>query len=153
MEQVQKWYAKHANKTRRHVEFEVGQHVWLNIRDFKMPDGLTPCFIAKYARPYETLHKPHYNVYTLKLSTNFVTHPTFHVSKLKLFLSDDQKPNQKQKVRLKVDAIEHRLIVEIKGILCAKQTCLKGKEYLVQYKGCHHKETVWIKHAHLDHLP
>jgi hypothetical protein len=31
LEQVQKQYEKHANKTCRHVEFEVGQHVWLNI--------------------------------------------------------------------------------------------------------------------------
>jgi hypothetical protein len=31
LEQVQKWYDKHANKTWRHVEFEIGQHVRLNI--------------------------------------------------------------------------------------------------------------------------
>jgi hypothetical protein len=31
LEQVQKWYEKHANKTRKHVEFEVRQHVRLNI--------------------------------------------------------------------------------------------------------------------------
>jgi hypothetical protein len=91
LEQVQKWYEKHANKTWRHVEFEVGQHVWLNIRDFKMPNGLAPCFIAKYARFYETFHKPHLDMYTLKLPTNFVAHSTFHVSKLKLFLWDDQR--------------------------------------------------------------
>ncbi len=82
-----------------------------------------------------------------------MAHPTFYVSKLKLFLTDDQKLNQKQKVRLKVDAIEHMLVVEIKSILHVKQTCLKCKEYLVKYKGCHHKETIWMKLAHLDHLP
>jgi len=31
LEQVQKWCEKHLNKTWRHVEFEVGQHMWLNI--------------------------------------------------------------------------------------------------------------------------
>jgi hypothetical protein len=31
LEQVQKQYEKHAKKTQRHVEFEVGQHVWMNI--------------------------------------------------------------------------------------------------------------------------
>ncbi len=25
-------------------------------------------------------------------------------------------------------------------------------EYLVKYKGCHHKEVVWMKLVHLDHL-
>jgi hypothetical protein len=64
LEQAQKWYETHVNETRRHVEFKVGQHVWLNIWDFKMPKGLTPCFIAKYVRPYENLHKPHFNAYT-----------------------------------------------------------------------------------------
>ncbi len=28
---AQKQYEEHANKTQKHVEFEVGQHVWLNI--------------------------------------------------------------------------------------------------------------------------
>ncbi len=41
------------------MEFEVGQHVWLNIQDFKMPKGLAPHFNPKYARPYEILHKLH----------------------------------------------------------------------------------------------
>ncbi len=50
--QVQKQHEKHANKTQRHVEFEVGQHEWLNIWHFKMPDGLTPHFITKYIRLY-----------------------------------------------------------------------------------------------------
>jgi Zn finger protein HypA/HybF involved in hydrogenase expression len=88
LEQVQKWYEKHANKTQRHVEFEVGQHVWLNIYDFKMPDGHTPHFIAKYVGPYEILHKLHLDMYALKLSINFVTHSTFHVSKFKFIIKD-----------------------------------------------------------------
>ncbi len=70
--------------------------------------------------PCEILHRPHPNVYTLKLLTNFVTHHIFHVLKLELFLQDNQKPNWKQKVKLEEDAIEHRLAVEIKNILCAK---------------------------------
>jgi hypothetical protein len=32
------------------VGFEVGQHMWCNIRDFKMLKKLDPRFIAKYAR-------------------------------------------------------------------------------------------------------
>jgi hypothetical protein len=34
LKQAQKQYGKHANKTQRHVKFEMRQHVWLNIRDF-----------------------------------------------------------------------------------------------------------------------
>lgn len=54
-----------------------------------MPDGLVAHFIAKYARPYEIIHKPHPDVYTLKVFANFMAHPTFHVSKLKLLLHDE----------------------------------------------------------------
>jgi len=64
------------------MEFEVGEHVRLNIRDFKMPDGLALCFIANYAWLYEILHKSNFDVYTLKLLTNFVAHLTFYLSKL-----------------------------------------------------------------------
>jgi hypothetical protein len=48
--------------------------------------GFAPHFIAKYVGPYEILHKLHVNMYTLKLPTNFVAHPTFHILKLELFL-------------------------------------------------------------------
>jgi hypothetical protein len=58
-----------------------------------MPDTLAPHFIAKYVRPYEILHKSHFDIYTLKLLINFVAHLTFHISKLKLFMCDEQRPN------------------------------------------------------------
>jgi hypothetical protein len=51
-----------------------------------------------------------------------------------------------------MDAIKHSLAAEIKSILYARQTCLKSKEYLVKYKGCHHKEVMWMKPIHMDHL-
>jgi hypothetical protein len=51
-----------------------------------------------------------------------------------------------------VNAIEHKLATKIKGLLHVRQTCLKDNEYLFKYKGCHHKEVVWMKLAHLDHL-
>jgi hypothetical protein len=58
-----------------------------------MPDKLAPHFIAKYVGPYEILHKSHFDIYTLKLLINFVAHLTFHISKLKLFMCDEQRPN------------------------------------------------------------
>jgi len=59
-------------------------------------------------------------MYTLKVFTNCVVHLTFHVSKLKLLLRDEQRRYQKQKVWSEVHAIEHRLVVEIKNILHTK---------------------------------
>ncbi len=48
------------------MEFKVGQHMWLNIKDFKMSDGLAPCFPTKYPGLYEIVAKLQFNVYTLK---------------------------------------------------------------------------------------
>jgi hypothetical protein len=99
VQQAQKRYEKHANKTQKHVEFEIEQHLWLNIQDFKMFDGLTLLFTTKYAGRYEILHEPHPDVHTLKLFINFVAHSTFHISKLKLFLHDEHRPNQKRRCK------------------------------------------------------
>jgi hypothetical protein len=92
------------------------------------------------------------DVYIVKLQINFVAHLTFHVSKLKLFLCDEQKLDWKQKVQLEMDAIKHRLALEIESIFPARQTHLRSNEYLVKYKGCHHKEVVWMKIVHLEHF-
>ncbi len=101
--------------------------------------------------PYEILNEPHPDVYTLNLFIYFLGHSTFHISKLKFLLHDDHRPNQKQKVWLDVDAIEHKFVIEIKGTLHVKQTCLRNKEHLVKYKGCHHKEAMWML-THLNHM-
>jgi hypothetical protein len=57
-----------------------------------------------------------------------------------------------KKVRLKVNAIEHKLVAKIKGIFHTRQTHLKSKKYLMKYNCYHHKEVVWMKPTHLNHL-
>jgi len=57
-----------------------------------------------------------------------------------------------QKVRLKVNAIKHKLVAKIKNILRARQIHLKNKKYLMKYKGYHHKGVMWMKPIHLNHL-
>jgi hypothetical protein len=56
-------------------------------------------------------------------------------------------------MKLNVEGIKHKLVDKIKGILQVKKTRLRGKEYLVKYTCCHHNEAIWMKLAHLDHLP
>jgi hypothetical protein len=71
------------------MEFEVEQHMWLNIWNFKMLDGLAPQFTAKYATCEALWDFAPWH--TLTLPTNFMEHLTFHISKLKLFLCDKQR--------------------------------------------------------------
>jgi len=84
-----------------------------------MLEKLTPRFIAKYAGSYEIVAKLHLDGYMLKLLTSFMAHLTFHVSKLKLFLRNEKKPNWKQKMWLEIDVIEGRLVSEIYNIIQA----------------------------------
>jgi hypothetical protein len=55
-------------------------------------------------------------------------------------------------MQLEMDAIKHRFTTKIEGILYMRQTHMKGKEYLVKYKGCYHKEAIYMKPTHLEHL-
>ncbi len=42
---------KQANKLQRRIEFEMGDLMWLNIKDFKMPETLVNGFVPKYIGP------------------------------------------------------------------------------------------------------
>ena len=52
LQRAQKRYEKQVNKNRRQVSFKVGQEVWLNGKNFTLPQGLTPKFIAKFVGPF-----------------------------------------------------------------------------------------------------
>jgi hypothetical protein len=66
LKKAQVSYEKQANKSQRHIEFEVGGLVWLNIKDFKIKN-LANRFVPKYMSPYKIIHKPHLDVHTLQL--------------------------------------------------------------------------------------
>ncbi len=55
------------NKSQKHIKFEVGDLLWLNIKDFNILETLANMFIPKYANPYKIICKPHLDVYTLPL--------------------------------------------------------------------------------------
>ncbi len=58
-------YEKQTNKLQRHIEFKVGDLMWLNIKDFKMLETLANRFVPKYVGLYKIIHKPYPDVYTL----------------------------------------------------------------------------------------
>ncbi len=49
-------YEKQANKLWKHIEFEVGDLVLLNIKDFKMLKTFAKKFVPKYMG--QIIHKP-----------------------------------------------------------------------------------------------
>jgi hypothetical protein len=66
------------------VNFEEGNEVWLNIKNFWLPEGFSHKFLGPYAGPFKMLEKKFPNIYKLELLENFRVHPIFHVLLLKL---------------------------------------------------------------------
>jgi hypothetical protein len=78
------------------VKFQVGDEVWLNIKNFRLPEVLSHKFLGPYASPFKVLEKKLSGIYKLELSENLRVHPTFHVSFLKPVTRDASRPNREQ---------------------------------------------------------
>jgi len=104
---VHKRYKHFADKSRREVKFQVGDKVWLNIKNFRLLEGLSHKFLGPYAGPFKVLEKKLSNTYKLDLPENLKVHPTFHVSFLKLVARDASKPNREQNSRPPLDLVHN----------------------------------------------
>jgi len=93
LEKAHKGYKDFANKSRRKVKFQEGDEVWLNIKNFRLPEGLSHKFLGPYAGPFKVLKKKLSDTYKLELPENLTVHPTFHVSFLKPIARDASRPN------------------------------------------------------------
>ena len=144
LEKAQKRYEKQVNAGRREVEYEVGQKVLLNVKNFTMPEGLTPKFMSKFAGPFPIVERVVKDVYRLELPPEIKVHPTFHVSLLKPFKEDTLWPDRKQVIRPPPELVGDHLEFEVEGILKTRNRKKKGKEYLVKWRGYHEKEATWV---------
>jgi hypothetical protein len=144
LEKARRRYEKQVNAGRREVEFEVGQKVLLNVKNFTMPEGLTPKFMSKFAGPFPIVERVFKDVYKLELPPEIKVHPTFHVSLLKPFKEDTLWPDRKQVIRPPPELVGEHLEYEVEGILKSRNLKNKGKEYLVKWRGYHEKEATWV---------
>jgi len=78
LEKTHKRYKDFADKSRREVKFQVGDEVWLNIKNFRLPESLSHKFMGPYAGPFKVLEKKLSDTYKLELPENLRVHPTFH---------------------------------------------------------------------------
>ncbi len=99
LEKAHKRYKDFADKSQREVKFQEGDEVWLNIKNFWLPEGLSHKFLGPYAGPFKMLEKKLSDTYKLELPKNPRIHPTFHVSLLKSVARDASRPNQKHNSR------------------------------------------------------
>ena len=77
LRRAQKRYEKQVNKNRRQMSFKVGQKVWLNVKNFTLPQGLTPKFMAKFAGPFPVVKEVFDDAYKLALPPEIKVHPVF----------------------------------------------------------------------------
>ena len=77
-------------------------------------------------------------------------HPTFHVSLLKPFHEDTQRPERKQVLRPQPELIGNHEEYEVEAILKSRNNTKKGKEYLVKWRGYHEKEATWVIQKDLE---
>jgi hypothetical protein len=80
LEKAHKRYKDFTDKSQREVKFQEGEEVWLNIKNFRLREGLNHKFLGPYAGPFKVLEKKNFDTYKLELPENLRVHPTFHVS-------------------------------------------------------------------------
>ena len=142
---------KQVNAGRCEVEYGMGQKVLLNVKNFTLPEGLTPKFMSKFAGPFPIVERVFKDVYKLELPLEIKVHPMFHVSLLKPFKEDTLWPDRKQVIRPPPNLVGDHLEYEVEGILKCRNHKHKGKEYLVKWRGYHEKESTWVTAKDMVH--
>ncbi len=117
LEKAHKRYKDFSNKSWRKVNFEEGDEMWLNIKNFKLSEGLSHKFLGPYAGPFKVLEKQFPNTYKLELLENLRVHPIFHVSLLNAITHDASRPNREHNSRPPPDLIHNEPEFEMEAML------------------------------------
>ncbi len=125
--------------------------MWLNIKNFRLPEGLSHKFLGPYAGRFKVLEKKFFDTYKLELLENLKVHPTFHVSLLNLISRDASRPNRKHNSRPPLDLVHNELEFEVEAMLKSRQLRGGEREYLVKWKGYHPIEAFWVNESNMEH--
>jgi hypothetical protein len=151
LEKAHKRCKDFADKSRRKVKFQKWDEVWLNIKNFRLPEGLSHKFLGPYASPFKVLEKKLFNTYKLQLLKNLRVHPTFHVSPLKLVARDASRPNREHNSRPPLNLVHNEPEFEIEAVFKSRQLRGREWEYLVKWKGYHPIEASWVNESDMEH--
>jgi hypothetical protein len=104
------------------VKFQEGDEVWLKIKNFRLPEGLSHKFLG----PLKVLEKKLFDTYKFELSENLRVHPTFCVSLWKPISRDASRPNREHNSTPPLDLVHNEPEFEVEAVLKSKQ--LRGRE-------------------------
>jgi hypothetical protein len=134
------------------VKFQEGDEVWLNIKNFQLPEGLSHKFLGPYAGPFKVLEKKLFDTYKLKLLKNLKVHPTFHVSLLKPVVTcNASRPNREHNSKPPSNLVHNEPEFEVEVVLKTRQLRGREWEYLVKWKGYHLIEASWVNESDMEH--
>jgi hypothetical protein len=117
LENAHKRYKDFADKSQREVKFQEGDEMWLNIKNFRLPEDLSHKFLGPYAGPFKMLENKLSDTYKLELPENLRVHPTFHVYLLKPVTHDGSRFNQEHNSRPPPDLVHNEPEFEVEVVL------------------------------------
>ncbi len=121
--------------------------MWLNIKKFRLPEGLSHKFLG----PFKVLENKFPDIYKLKLLENLKVHPIFHVSLLKPVTCNASRPSREHNSRPPSDLIHNEPKFEVEAMLKLRQLRGQEREYLVKWKGYHPIEASWVNESDMEH--
>ncbi len=133
------------------MNFEEGDEVWLNIKDFQLPEGLNHKFLGPYTGPFKVLDKKLSDTYKLELPENLKVHPVLHVSLLKPVACDTSRLDREHNLRPPPDLVHNEPEFEVEVVLKSRQLRGRKQEYLVKWKGYHPIEASWVNESDMEH--
>jgi hypothetical protein len=133
------------------VKFQEGDEVWLNIKNFRLLEGLSHKFLGPYVGPFKVLENKLSDIYKLELPKNLRVHPTFHVSLLKPVARDASRPNREHNSKPPPDLVHNEPEFEVEAVLKSKQLRGREWEYLVKWKGYYPIEASWVNESDMEH--
>ncbi len=139
---------RYADLHRRHVEYDVGQYVYVQSKYMRAPTDVSSKLQHRYAGPYKIISKIGPVAYRLQLPSNTKLHNVFHVSKLREYyprliecVDDDGNT-----IATSPDLIDDQYEYEIDRIM-SDRTAKRGKksiqQYLVKWRGFDKYYNTW----------
>lgn len=142
-----------ADKSRRDVEYEVGQLVYVRLRPHRqlsVRDQSTSKLTKRYFRPFQILERIGNVAYRLKLPDGSRIHPVFHCSMLRPHHGPFELPTSS----LPPHALDNQPILRPLVILDSRldtSTTPPTRFVLVQWEGFAPKDSTWEKWDDLCH--